>query len=401
MSVHDIFTEYWAKKQDIEISIEEMKNDLGNMADGVVLYGAGSAGIAFLYYLRDVGIFPLCFADGDSKKWGSVCEGIPVINYKDIVGEYGEDVLVIVTINTDGKRYCKSFDEALRSGGHTGVHKNLHDAGCKNVIDYTYFRRCRKLFHGDRYNLPSCSDVYLMEKHETDLEKVYSLLADDYSKDVFERLIRFRMLDDSIKIPTEKQDKQYFEYEFYPKREDEIFVDCGAYNGISLKAFLEENNNKLKKYYGLEPDRENYKLLKSYINTLEPAIRKKIRIYNKAAYDKSGETCLYALHGPGSFIADIGKEIIQTETIDSIVENSNASYIKMNIEGSELKALKGAEKTIKKSHPKLAIAGYHKTKDLWEVPKLINQIIPSYRFYLRSYMNNLSFIYYAIEKPLG
>lgn len=59
-------------------------------------------------------------------------------------------------------------------------------------------------------------------------------------------------------------------------------------------------------------------------------------------------------------------------------------------------ALKGAGQTIADYKPKLAIAGYHKTWDLWEVPLLIHDICPTYRFYLRSYMNHVSFVYYGI-----
>ena len=397
MIIKEIFKEYWEKKDQVEISIDKMKDDLGSMIDKIVLYGAGSAGIAFLYYLHDVGIFPKCFADGNPGRWGTECEGLPIVDYKDIVRMIGEDALVIVTINTDGKKYCKSFDEALRAGGHTGVHKNLQEAGCKNVIDYTYFRRCRELFHGDKYNLPSCSDVSIMEQHEKDLCEVYDLLEDDKSREVFEKLVRFRMIDDTIQIQTESMDKQYFEYEFYPKREDEIFVDCGAYNGISLDAFLRENRQRFRKYYGLEPDAGNYIKLQEYIAKLPSDMRSKMIIVNKAAYDDTKELWLYSLKGPGSFIADIGTQKTDAVKIDDLVDEDGATYIKMNIEGSELQALAGAERVIRESKPKLAIAGYHKTWDLWEVPKLICRMDEDYRFYLRSYMNNLSFVYYGIR----
>ena len=396
MAVREIFKEYQRKKDNIEISIDQMKTDLGSMAEKIVLYGAGSAGIAFLYYLRDIGIYPKYFADGNPEKWGTVCEGIPVIDYHEIKKKLGANALVIVTINTDGKKYCKSFDEALREGGHSGVHKNLREAGCNNVIDYTYFRRCRKLFQGDKYNLPSCSDVYLMEANEENLEKVYSLLADDYSKDVFEKLIYFRMLDDSVKIPTEPQDRQYFEYSFYSKRKDEVFVDCGAYDGISLRTFLQENDNCFEKYYGMEPDCANYVKLSEYVNTLPDHIRKKIVLNQNAVYDRDCNLKLYALHGPGSFVSDIGNAEIKAEKLDTLLDHKCATYIKMNIEGSELPALKGAGQTIADYKPKLAIAGYHKTWDLWEVPLLIHDICPTYRFYLRSYMNHVSFVYYGI-----
>lgn len=108
MSIHAIFEEYQKKKDRIEISIDEMKRDLGSMIDKIVLYGAGSAGIAFLYYLRDAGIYPQCFADGNPARWGTECEGIPVIDYRDIVRTVGDDALVIVTINTDGKNTVRA-----------------------------------------------------------------------------------------------------------------------------------------------------------------------------------------------------------------------------------------------------------------------------------------------------
>ena len=394
--IDDIFKEYNETKDEIEITINQTKADLQPFNEKIVLYGAGSAGIAFLNYLRDIDVEPRFFADADEKRWGTLVEGIEVIDYHQIVEKVGEDALVIVTINTDGVRYCKSFAEALRIGGHIGVHKRLAECGCKNVIDYTYFRRCRALFHDDPYNLPSCSDVHHMEKHKEDMQQVYEWLADDKSREVFLKIIRFRMIDDTILIPTDKQDKQYFEYEFYPKRDDEIFVDCGAFNGISLRTFLAENTNMFSRYYGFEPDSVNYVSLQKYVASLPQELHEKIQIFHKAVYDTDAETMIYALHGPGSFVADIGNEAVQTIRIDTAIYDHKASYIKMNIEGSELNALKGAEKTINYSHPKLAIAGYHKTWDLWEVPKLIHTIDPSYKFYLRSYMNHLSFVYYAI-----
>ena len=84
------------------------------------------------------------------------------------------------------------------------------------------------------------------------------------------------------------------------------------------------------------------------------------------------------------------------ENLLNKLKESNVNFIKMNIEGSELQALKGSQNTIKKWKPRLAIAAYHKTWDLWEVPLILHEMNSSYRFYLRSYMNNLSFVYYVI-----
>lgn len=395
MIIEDIYREYRDSKDAMNVSISKVKEELGDFAENIVLYGAGSAGIAFLYYLRDAGIYPKYFADGNPNKCGGHCEGLEIIDYKEIVKRAGKRVLVIVTINTDGVKYCKSFDEALRTAGHAGVHKNLHDAGCINVIDYTYFRKCWDLFIGDRYNLPSCSDVHIMEQNFDKVCEAYELMDDEKSKEVYEKLVRFRLLDDTIRIPTEPQEKQYFEYAFFPKNKDEVFVDCGAYNGITLEAFLRENNNHFTHYYAFEPDNHNFALLSEYTNALPFEIKNKVDLINRAVYDTVGELKLYSLSGPGSFLADIGQQKTYGVRIDDIVSETGATFIKMNIEGSEMRALYGASKTITDCKPRMAIAGYHKTSDLWEVPLLIKRLNPKYRINLRTYMNNVSFVYYA------
>lgn len=145
-SVREIFDIYKLHKEEIEIPLDKIKEELKPFADKIVLYGAGSAGIAFLHYLIDAEITPCYFADGDSEKHGKICEGLEIIAPETIIERVGKDALVIVTINTDGKNYCKDFKRELLVGGHQGVHKKLKEYGCNNVIDYTYFRRCYQLF---------------------------------------------------------------------------------------------------------------------------------------------------------------------------------------------------------------------------------------------------------------
>lgn len=391
--IRSIFEEYENKND--EISIQELKDKIALYLDKIVFYGAGSAGIALFHYLNDVGIRIKYFSDGNPSKWGKTCEGIEIIDYHKINEMIGEDALVVITINTDGKKYCKSFDEALRIGGHGGVYSNLHNCGCKNVIDYTFFYTCRELFKNDKYNLPSCPDVRCMVKHKEDIIRAYDLLIDEDSRVVFQQILRFRLLDVNTIVPTEPQDRQYFDYEdFWEKCENEVFIDCGAYDGISLKAFL-LNNKNFKKYIGFEPDISNYTRLKEYIGSLSGEIQGKIKIYPYAMWNDIGEGKFYELSGPGSFVADGGKTVVPFNTIDNILNGECATYVKMNIEGSELKALEGAEGLIREYSPRLAIAGYHKTWDLWEIPLKIKAYNSRYKFKLKSYMNHLSFIYYG------
>ncbi|ODR46792.1 hypothetical protein BEI59_23890 [Eisenbergiella tayi] len=395
MNIDEIFRMFHKRKNSLEWTEESMKKDIQNYLEKIVLYGAGSAGIAFMHYLNDAGIFPVCFSDGDNEKQGEICEGLEIISPESITEKVGIDALVIVTINTDGQNYCRDFKTALLEGGHQGVYKRLHEFGCINVIDYTYFRKCFRLFAGGKYNLPAVSDVYLMEEHEEDIKTVYEMLADEESKKIFLDILQFRLLDDSVEIPVVSEKNMYFEYDLFPKAEDEILIDCGACGGSSLEIFLRQTNGKFERYYGLEPDYYNFNRLEKYLEGLPEGIREKMQGVNKAAYSIDGKTSFFVLNGPGTFAADIGKDSIDTIKIDTLLECNRASYIKMNIEGSEVAALKGAAYTIKTYKPKMAIMGYHKTSDLWEVPLLMKQYRPDYIIHLRSYMKNVAFCYFA------
>lgn len=394
-SVKEIFDEYKLHRKKIEIPLGQIKKELEPYENKIVLYGAGSAGIAFLHYLIDAEIYPVYFADGDKEKHGKICEGLEIISPEMIVEKVGKDALIIVTINTDGKNYCKDFKKELLVGGHQGVHKHLKECGCLNIIDYTYFRRCYQLFCGEKYNLPACSDVYSMLEKQGEIERVYKLLEDDRTKGTFLKLLEFRLLTDQVNIPTFPEKGMYFEYDLFPKIKDEIFVDCGACGGSSLTEFLEVNNHHFEAYYGIEPDKTNFNRLKKFISELPVDEQQKVQIYHAAAYEDEGETNFFILNGPGSFQADNGPDCIKTIKIDDILDKRKATYIKMNIEGSEVSALKGARYTISNYHPRMAIMGYHKTSDFWEVPLLMKEYYGDYHLSLRSYMRNVAFAYYA------
>lgn len=392
--IHEIFSVFREKRSTMEMTLVEARAHLGRFEE-IYLYGAGSSGIAILYFLRRIGVEPRFFLDADPKKQGMYCEGLEIVAPSSTMEKRRGTCLVIVCVNTDGKRYCKSFDEALRLGGHHAVYQKLANAGYEHVIDYTFFRHCFALFKDERYNAPSCSDVDLMLAHETEIERTYTLLKDSMSREVFEKILRFRLLDDTLFVPTMPQDAQYFEPMFYQPRSDAVFVDCGAFDGISVRTFFRMNGDAFADYYGLEPDPANYSRLCTYVETLSLHVQEHCHLHQKAAWKHEEPIQLYALQGPGSFLAnDIGTTSVQGIRIDQLAIEK-ATFIKMNIEGSEKEALMGATATIRRNKPLLAIAGYHRTEDLWEIPLQIHAIREDYRLHLRSYMNHISFVYYA------
>lgn len=93
--------------------------------------------------------------------------------------------------------------------------------------------------------------------------------------------------------------------------------------------------------------------------------------------DKSNASC--------PSIKENGNIIIQTASLDKELWEEHVTFIKMDIEGAELEALKGAENIIRRDRPKLAICVYHKGEDIVSIPEYLLTVNPSYRFYLRQY----------------
>lgn len=163
-------------------------------------------------------------------------------------------------------------------------------------------------------------------------------------------------------------------------------LDCGAcYGDTALLSVLKNKQNG--HVYAFEFMPENLEIYNKNM-ALNPEIVKNITLVQKAVSDKSGKEINFVFNGPGTNIHSEKSEstfTAETVSIDDYVEQNNIEkidFIKMDIEGSEEEALKGAVKTIKKYKPKLAICAYHKDDDLIVLPQLIKSILPEYKLYL-------------------
>ena len=75
------------------------------------------------------------------------------------------------------------------------------------------------------------------------------------------------------------------------------------------------------------------------------------------------------------------------------------TIIKADIEGVEMDMLCGAERTIRRCRPALAISVYHKYSDLWAIPLWIHRLDCDYDIYLRHHPNVFTdTVCYAIPK---
>lgn len=115
--------------------------------------------------------------------------------------------------------------------------------------------------------------------------------------------------------------------------------------------------------------------------------------------DQNGELGIVANGDDTTYLCENGTDAISIVGIDDFLKGreEKISFIKLDVEGFELKTLQGAEHTIKKYHPRMAISLYHKDEDLYEIPSYIKSIADDYKFYLRIYSNAyLEIVLYAV-----
>ncbi len=145
------------------------------------------------------------------------------------------------------------------------------------------------------------------------------------------------------------------------------------------------------KVFSFEFIPNNLEIYEKNLN-LNPELKERIKVVQFPVSDKSDQKMYYLDNGPGSTLSDKPFEgqngEVSTVSIDDFVERENLSkvdYIKMDIEGAEPFALRGAINTIKKFRPKLAVAIYHSLDDFVNIPKWIIDLDLDYEFYLGHY----------------
>ena len=179
----------------------------------------------------------------------------------------------------------------------------------------------------------------------------------------------------------------YFDLEeLCPLKEKEVFVDGGCYDGFTTKAFLGWSGRKGYAYC-VEIDEENRKKIRANL----PAGC--YEILPKALWSEKRQLSLSAAGNFASSVTDHiqeGSVCIEADTIDALLLDKKVTYIKMDIEGAELEAIKGAKRVIQEQRPRLAVSIYHKPEDIFQIPALLYRYNKDYRFYLRHY----SFSYY-------
>ncbi len=209
-----------------------------------------------------------------------------------------------------------------------------------------------------------------MEPQIERTELAVGRLADAESRSYLADLLRFRWTMDPRLLPSNPRGGGRYTYRgigFGP-RPGEVIVDCGAYTGDTAEIFLEEAKGDCT-ILAIEPMEPSFRALTGWIaaNGLEDQVRA-LRCGVGAApgsarltYDVDGHEDGSSLRG---HLSGEAGETVPVETIDRLCEGyENVGLIKMDIEGFEADALRGAARTIARCRPDLAISAYHRPQD--------------------------------------
>jgi len=239
-------------------------------------------------------------------------------------------------------------------------------------------------------------DYNYYSSHKELFEQTYSWLSDEKSKETMRSY-----LDGHINISPfplrnvwtrDAVDDQYFDKTIVNLSDHEVFLDCGAYTGDTYDSFVNHVHD-YEKYYAFEPDERLLDVLKKKLK-----YDKKMVLIDKAVYDCSCIVPFSIEEACGIVKENDKKRGVQAISIDDVVKE-DITFIKMDLEGCEFKALHGAERSIKKSKPILAICVYHKREDLITIPQYIKQLNSEYRLYLRAHFPYVSeTVLYAIPQ---
>jgi FkbM family methyltransferase len=182
-----------------------------------------------------------------------------------------------------------------------------------------------------------------------------------------------------VKHPT------YFPKDLYDLTCNEVFVDCGAYDGDTIKSFLRESGSRFDRIVAYEPDPASYSRLEASVATFPHPDR--IRVQCAATGAQNGFVSFCASADESSYVsAGTGNLQVPCLTLDDSLRGIRPSYINIDIEGAELDALKGARKVIEEHSPVLTVCSYHSQNHLWRIPLLINSFNKGYAFYLRPHL---------------
>lgn len=314
----------------------------------IILYGMGNGADMIIDKVAELNLKPDGIFASDEFVRGHSFRGYRVMKYSEVCEKYADFIIVM----------------------------------CFAVHDSEMLSRVRKMSEEHTLyapNVPIVDDgVFIreyIEEHNREFDEAFSLLSDDFSRQSYIDILNFKVSGKVEYLFKCQKAKEEIYSEYLHLNNEEIFMDLGAYDGDTVREFISAVDG-YKEIIAVEADAKNYKKLTA--NTEETA---NIRTYNLAAWNKKEVLHFEKKKGRNSKLSNSGTVEVQADSVDNILNGSKITVLKMDIEGSEEKALEGADYTIKTYAPKLYVCAYHRNSDMFRLPLKINEIRKGYKFH--------------------
>lgn len=317
----------------------------------IVLYGMGNGADKIISALNryDIKISGVFASDGFVRP--KLFHGFNVTDYKTAKEEFGDMIVLLC--------FGSSLPDVIANIKRIASEQELY-APDVPVYGDTLFNMEYVTYNSER------------------LKNIYNRLADDTSKKVFENTILYK-LTGKIEYLFNCETPMNEVYDNILKlSESEAYFDLGAYRGDTVAEFLSVVNN-CNKIVAVEPDLKTYNKL-----CIATKYIKNITNINACVSDVDGKTTFDMQGSRGSSIGK-GSYKINSITIDALSRDGVPTYIKMDIEGAEAAAIKGGAYTISQYKPKMQIAAYHRSEDLFNLPEAVFKMRNDYKIYLRHF----------------
>ncbi len=335
----------------------------------LVLYGAGNLGRRTLRGLRQHNVEPIAFADASPALSGKQVEGVPAYSPVEAVRRFGKDATFVVCVWHPDREY-----------GVQDIVDRLSEMGAKRVASFVplFWKYAETFLPYFFWELPS--------KLLAGAERIRRACAalDDGSRCLFLSQLRMRMAARFAGAEELSSLPAYFPADLFRLHADECFVDCGAFDGDTIREFLSQSENVFRHIVAFEPDPRNFDRLQSALNADEH-IRGRVTLHRAAVGEREGIVRFAATGGDDAAVQADGEVEIECRTLDEAAGSRNPTFIKMDIEGSERAALSGGRRTIVSGKPVLAVSIYHQPHDLWDLPLFMLELEPDSRLSLRMY----------------
>lgn len=367
------------------------------------------------------------------------------------VGEQREDRPVISTemwieqIKADPKLATAVLVETPNAYDHFYRVVRCFDAPCANLLQLERLARGAGIQTSKPWTHFTIAFFDEVLASADRLERVAGSLDESFSRLGFYSVLNFRLTRNPTflravtvgeppayrKGPREQTDAQVFGFfayqhdrQFIELGDDEVLVDAGAFDGVSMLQLARATHGKYRRLDVYEPEPafiEECAAARAAIGErFGAAAAEKIRLHRAGLWsEKTTLEFLADFHADaalrddywsplGAHLVDAGMVatgatardavLVPVVTIDA--ESPDATFIKLEVEGSELRALQGARGTLQANRPKLSIAAYHKPADLHELPEFFASLDLDYALGFRHHHPTqfISSVFYAVPR---